>query len=51
MQLIDCLVPFQKPEQYSGGRDLPDFIKFIAEKATNELKGYDRKGKEKKTEL
>lgn len=34
------------------GRDLDDFLKFIAKRATNELKGYDRKGKEKqKTEL
>ena len=42
---------FQKPEQYNGGRELDDFVKFIAEKSTNELKGYNRKGKAKKTEL
>jgi hypothetical protein len=39
------------PVSYEGGRELPDFIKYIAEKATTELKGWDRKGKEKKQEL
>jgi protein disulfide isomerase family A protein 3 len=41
----------KKPESYNGGRELDDFIKFISEKATDELKGYNRKGKEKKSEL
>jgi protein disulfide isomerase family A protein 3 len=41
----------KKPVSYDGGRELDDFVKYIAEKATNELKGYDRKGKAKKTEL
>jgi len=40
-----------KPVRYEGGRELEDFIKYIAEHATNELKGYDRSGKPKKTEL
>lgn len=41
----------KKPESYNGGREVDDFVKFIAEKATNELKGYNRKGKPKKSEL
>jgi protein disulfide isomerase family A protein 3 len=41
----------KKSENYNGGRELPDFIKFLSEKATNELKGYTRKGKAKKEEL
>lgn len=41
----------KKPESYSGGREVDDFVKFISKKAVNELKGFDRKGKEKKTEL
>ncbi|XP_012229248.1 protein disulfide-isomerase A3 [Linepithema humile] len=34
------------PVKYEGGRELDDFLKYIAKHATNELKGYDRKGKE-----
>lgn len=43
----------KKPEKYEGGREVDDFIKYIAKHATNELKGYDRDGKpkESKTEL
>ena len=33
------------PVKYEGGRALDDFIKYIAKHATNELKGFDRKGK------
>lgn len=33
------------PVKYEGGRDLEDFIKYIAKHATEELKGFDRKGK------
>jgi len=40
-----------KPESYNGGREVDDFVKYIAENASNELKGYSRKGKEKTTEL
>lgn len=40
-----------KPVPYNEGREVNDFIKFIASSATNELKGYDRSGKPKKTEL
>lgn len=42
-----------KPVRYEGGRELDDFIKYIAKHATDELKGYDRKGNAKsdKTEL
>ena len=41
----------KKPESYQGGREVDDFVKFISKKAVNELKGFDRNGKEKKTEL
>merc|ERR1719351_653855 len=41
----------KKPTSYNGGREIDDFIKYIAEHASDELKGYDRKGKEKKVEL
>jgi len=41
----------KKPVSYNGGRELDDFIKYIAENASDELKGYTRKGKEKKVEL
>ncbi|XP_044765397.1 protein disulfide-isomerase A3 [Coccinella septempunctata] len=42
-----------KPVRYDGGRELDDFVNYIAKHATNELKGYDRAGKPKadKTEL
>uniref|UniRef100_A0A915PNW4 protein disulfide-isomerase n=1 Tax=Setaria digitata TaxID=48799 RepID=A0A915PNW4_9BILA len=40
-----------KPEPYSGGREVSDFIKYIAKHATEELKGYKRDGKPKKEEL
>lgn len=41
------------PVKYEGGREVNDFIKYIAKEATNELKGYDRSGnpKEGKSEL
>ena len=41
----------KKPISYQGGRELDDFIKYIAEKATDELTKYDRKGNAKKSEL
>ena len=41
----------KNPTSYNGGREKDDFIKYIAEHATEELKGFDRKGKAKKTEL
>ncbi|XP_013115883.1 protein disulfide-isomerase A3 [Stomoxys calcitrans] len=40
-----------KPVPYNEGREVDDFIKFISKHATNELNGYDRSGKPKKTEL
>lgn len=36
------------PVPYNGGREVKDFIKFIAEQATEPLKGYGRDGKKKK---
>ncbi|KAL7035551.1 hypothetical protein ACKWTF_008439 [Chironomus riparius] len=39
------------PVRYDGGRELDDFMKYISKHATTELNGWDRSGKEKKTEL
>jgi protein disulfide isomerase family A protein 3 len=41
----------KKAVSYGGGRELDDFVNYIAEKATTELKTLDRKGKPKKEEL
>jgi protein disulfide isomerase family A protein 3 len=41
----------KKVTSYNGGREIDDFIKYIAENASDELKGFDRKGKAKKAEL
>ena len=35
------------PVKYEGGREFNDFVKYIAEHATEELKGYDRSGNPK----
>lgn len=40
-----------KPVAYNEGREVDDFIKYIAKHATEELIGFDRSGKSKKTEL
>lgn len=40
-----------KPIKYEGGREVDDFIKYIAKHATEELSGFDRAGNAKKTEL
>jgi len=40
-----------KPVAYNGGREVDDFVKYIAKHASSELKGFDRKGAAKKTEL
>lgn len=39
------------PQKYEGGREVDDFVKYLAKHASSELKGYDRAGKAKKTEL
>lgn len=39
------------PKRYEGGREVDDFLKYIAKHATSELKGFDRKGSAKKVEL
>ncbi|XP_067667289.1 protein disulfide-isomerase A3-like isoform X1 [Haliotis asinina] len=43
------------PKKYNGGREVDDFLKYLAKESTNPLKGYDRNGKKvkksKKTEL
>jgi len=42
-----------RPKKYEGGREVDDFIKYIAKEATNPLKNFDRNGKKlkKKAEL
>nr|UMA83671.1 venom-related protein disulfide isomerase [Conus judaeus]DAZ87009.1 TPA_inf: venom-related protein PDI [Conus judaeus] len=35
------------PKKYEGGREVNDFIKYLAKEATDELQGFDRKGKKK----
>lgn len=39
------------PVKYEGGREVDDFVQYIAKHATNELKSLDRNAKAKKTEL
>jgi len=39
------------PKKYEGGREVDDFMKYIAKEATDELVGFDRSGKAKKAEL
>ena len=39
------------PKKYENGRDLDDFISYIAKYSTEELKGYTRDGKLRKDEL
>ncbi|XP_014368740.2 protein disulfide-isomerase A3 [Papilio machaon] len=41
----------KKPVRYNGGRSLEDFLKYVSEHASSELKGWDRKGTAKKDEL
>ena len=36
------------PRKYEGGREVDDFIKYLAKEATEPLSGYDRKGKKTK---
>lgn len=38
-----------KPMKYDGGRQLDDFVKYIAKHSTEKLKGFNRKGEEKKS--
>ena len=40
-----------KPQKYEGGREVDDFINYIAKNAASELKGFSRDGKSKKDEL
>jgi len=37
-----------RPRKYEGGREVDDFVKYLAKEATNPLKGYDRSGKKTK---
>lgn len=41
------------PKKYQGGREVTDFVKYLAKETTDEMKGYNRDGKKKKkkTEL
>jgi len=36
------------PRKYEGGREVDDFIKYLAKEATEPLNGYDRNGSKKK---
>ncbi|PAA86459.1 hypothetical protein BOX15_Mlig005470g3 [Macrostomum lignano] len=40
-----------QPKQYQGGREVNDFITYLAKEATDELRGYDRAGNRKKQDL
>ena len=35
------------PKKYEGGREVDDFMKYLAREASTELSGFDRKGKKK----
>jgi len=37
------------PKQYNGGREVDDFIKYLAQESTDGLKGYERDGTPKKS--
>ncbi|XP_045215771.2 protein disulfide-isomerase A3-like [Mercenaria mercenaria] len=37
------------PKKYQGGREVTDFVKYLAKEAKVELKGYNRDGKKKKS--
>ncbi|CAG4954148.1 unnamed protein product [Colias eurytheme] len=41
----------KRPVRYNGGRGIEDFLKYVAEQSSSELKGWDRKGNAKKDEL
>jgi protein disulfide isomerase family A protein 3 len=38
----------QNPRKYEGGREVDDFIKYLARESTEALDGYDRDGNKKK---
>ncbi|CAF0757481.1 unnamed protein product [Rotaria sp. Silwood1] len=38
------------PRRYDGGREVDDFIKYLAKEATEPLQGYDRNGSKKKSQ-
>lgn len=39
------------PRRYNGGREVDDFIKYLAKESTDGLKGFSKDGKKKKAEL
>lgn len=41
------------PKKYEGGREVEDFIKYLAKESTEPLNGFDRSGKKlkKKSDL
>ncbi|XP_013389396.1 LOW QUALITY PROTEIN: protein disulfide-isomerase A3-like [Lingula anatina] len=39
------------PKKYESGREVDDFIKYLAKESTDPMKGYSRKGKKVKEEL
>ena len=36
---------------FQGGREVDDFVKYLAKEATEELSGYNRDGKKKKSKV
>jgi hypothetical protein len=38
----------QRPKLYDGGREVADFIKYLAKESTDPLLGYSRDGKKQK---
>ena len=38
----------KQPVPYNGGREVDDFVKFIAQHSTTGLKGFSKDGKKKK---
>lgn len=41
----------KSPQRYNGGREVDDFIKYLAKEATGGLKGFNKDGKKKHPEL
>ncbi len=36
------------PKKYEGGREVDDFVKYLAKESTDGLRGFDKNGKKKK---
>ena len=51
IHFMAVLIKLYQPFNFQGGREVDDFLKYLAKESTDGLKGYDRKGKKKKSEL